>query len=70
VELDPALNNRIEKLRKSGFVEDTHLGGVAITLRGQLELARWRFRKMPKSRYAVMGPVPGKTAFGKFFKPS
>ena len=67
-ELDPALNNRIKKLRESGFVEDTRFGGVAITLRGQLELARWRFRKIPRSQYAIMGPASGKAVFGKFFR--
>ena len=69
-ELDPALTNRIKKLQESGFVEDERFGGVAITLRGQLELARWRFRKLPKSRYAILGPVPSKALFGNFFKPN
>lgn len=67
-EPDPALRNRIEKLRESGFVEEKGFGGVAITVRGQLALARWRFRKLPKSRFTVSGPVPGPAVFGKFFK--
>ncbi|GBE43121.1 MAG TPA: hypothetical protein ENH05_05460 [Rhizobiales bacterium] len=69
-EPNPALRNRIKKLRESGFVEDKGFGGVAITLRGQLELARWRFRKLPKSRYAILGPAPGASPFSKFFKSS
>jgi len=69
-EPDPALKARIDKLREAGFVEDKGFGGVGITLRGQLALMRWRFRKLPKSRYAVSGSVPGLRLFGKFFKPN
>lgn len=54
----PVLKNRIEKLLKSGFVQEGRLGEVAITLRGQLELARWRYRRLPKSRFVFLGPMP------------
>ncbi len=64
----PALKTRIEKLREAGFVEDKSFGGVGITLRGQLALARWRFRKLPKHRYVVSESAPGAGLFGKFFK--
>ena len=67
-ELKPALKNRIDKLRESGFVEDKGFGGVGITLHGQLALARQRFRKMPKPRYTITGLAPGARLFGKFFK--
>ena len=64
----PALKNRIDKLLESGFVEEKGFGEVTITLRGQLELARWRFRNMPKSNYAVWGPDPNGGLLGKIFK--
>ena len=66
----PALRNQIDKLLESGFVEEKSFGEVGITLRGQLELARWRFRKLPRSRFAVLGPAPGGGLFGKLFKTS
>ena len=67
---DPALRNRIDKLLESGFVEEKSFGEVGITLRGQLELARWRFRKLPKSKYAISGPLPGGNMLEKIFKAS
>ncbi len=69
-ELKPALRNRINKLRESGFVEDKDFGGVGITLRGQLALARWRFRKVPKPRQTMSELAPGAKLFGKIFKPN
>lgn len=66
----PALKNRIDKLLESGFVEEKSFGEVAITMRGQLELARQRFRKLPKSRYAISGPLPGGNMLEKMFKSS
>ena len=66
----PALKNRIDKLVESGFVEEKGYGEVTITLRGQLELARWRFRDMPRSRYAVWGPDQSVGLFGRLFKSS
>ena len=66
----PALRNRIDKLLESGFVEEKGYGEVTITLRGQLELARWRFRNMPQSRYSVWGPDSNGGLFGKLFKSS
>jgi hypothetical protein len=64
----PALKNRIDKLLESGFVEEKGYGEVTITLRGQLELARWRFRNLPKARYSVWGPHMHGGVFGKLFK--
>jgi len=66
----PALRNRIDKLLESGFVEEKNFGEVAITLRGQLELARWRFRKLPNSRYAVSGSSTDSSLLEKTFKSS
>ena len=65
-----AIRDRIDKLLESGFVEEKSFGEVAITPRGQLALARWRFRKLPKSRYVILGPVPGGNLFEKIFKSS
>lgn len=65
---EPGIGNRVEKLIEAGFVEEGSFGEVAITLRGQLELARWRFRGLPKSRYAISGPTPRNSLFRKFFK--
>ena len=64
----PALKSRFDGLREAGFVEDKGFGGVGITLRGQLALARWRFRNLSKPRYVVSGSVPGAGLFGRFFK--
>lgn len=66
----PALRNQIDKLLESGFVEEKSFGEVVITLRGQLELARWRFRKLPKSRYSVSGASTDSTLFEKIFNSS
>ena len=66
----PALKNKIDKLLEFGYVEEKSFGEVAITLRGQLELARWRFRKLPRSRYAVSGPLPGGNMLDKILKSS
>ncbi len=66
-----AFRNRIDQLLQSGFVAEKSFGEVAITPRGQLELARWRFRKLPKSRYVIVGPVPsGGSLFERIFKTS
>lgn len=64
----PVQKNRLEKLIKSGFVEEKGFGEVGITLRGQLELARWRYRKIPKSRFVVMGPTPNGNVLERFFR--
>ena len=45
---------QIDRLIESGLVIESGLGDVYITPRGQLELARWRFRKVPRPRYAVV----------------
>ncbi len=66
----PALRNRIDKLLESGFVEEKGYGEVTITLRGQLELARWRFRNIPQSRYAVWGHDTRGGRFARLFKSS
>ena len=68
--LGPALRNRIDKLLESGFVEEKSFGEVVITLCGQLELARWRFRKLPRSRYAVSGSSTDSSLLEKTFKSS
>jgi hypothetical protein len=65
-----ALRNRIDKLLDSGFVEEKGYGEVTITLRGQLELARWRFRSIPKPKFVVWGPDPHGSVIGRFFKSS
>lgn len=64
----PVQKNRMEKLIKSGFVEEKGFGEVVITLRGQLELARWRYRKLPKPQYVIMGPTPRGNVLERFFK--
>lgn len=46
--------NQVDRLMESGFIAESDLGGLHITTRGQLELARWRFRNLPKPRYVVM----------------
>lgn len=66
----PLQKNRIDKLLKSGFIEATDFGEMVITVRGQLELARWRFRHLPKRKIVVSGPVPREALFSKFFKAS
>jgi len=43
--------NQLERLAEDGLVEETSLGHLVITARGQLRLARWRFRNMPRQRY-------------------
>lgn len=64
----PLEKNRIEKLVESGCIEETNFGEVIITIRGQLELARWRFRHLPKTRMAFSGPKPREALFSRFFK--
>jgi hypothetical protein len=64
----PTVRSRINKLVKFGFVEEKSFGEFGITMRGQLELARWRFRNLPKSRYAISGPLPGGNMLEKIFK--
>lgn len=66
----PALRNRINKLLESGFVEEKGYGEVTITLRGQLELARWRFRNLPQPKYVVWGPDTRGGLLGRLFKSS
>ena len=46
--------SQIERLMESGLVEESGFGDIYITPRGQLELARWRFRKLPRPRYVVI----------------
>lgn len=67
-EVEPDLKTRIDTLLKAGFVEDKGYGVVGITVNGQLALARWSFRKLPKPRYVTTGSVDGAGLFGKFFK--
>ena len=45
---------QIDRLIDSGLIIESGLGDVYITPRGQLELARWRFRNLPRPRYAVV----------------
>lgn len=66
----PTVRSRINKLVKFGFVEEKSFGEFGITMRGQLELARWRFRKLPKSRYSVSGASTDRILFEKIFKSS
>jgi len=66
----PLQKNRIDKLLKSGFIQPTDLGEMVITVRGQLELARWRFRHLSKTKVVFSGPVPREAIFKKFFKSS
>jgi len=65
-----ALRNRIDKLLESGFIEEKGYGEVTITLRGQLELARMRYRNMPQAKYAVWGRDTRGGVFGRLFKSS
>lgn len=56
------LKTQIDRLIEQGLVAESGLGSVYITPRGQLELARWRFRNLPKPRYVVVrhpSPRPG-----------
>lgn len=48
-------SSQLETLMELGLVTDGEFGNVQITPRGQLTLARWRFRNLPQSRYAVFG---------------
>ena len=64
----PLEKNRIEKLLQSGCIEETNFGEVVITVRGQLELARWRFRHLPKTKVAFSGPRPREALFNRFFR--
>lgn len=66
----PLQKNRIDKLLKSGFIQETEFGEVVITVRGQLELARWRFRHLPKKKVVFSGPVPREAFLGKLLKAS
>ena len=66
----PLQKNRIEKLLESGFIEKTDFGEMVITVRGQLELARWRFRHLQKSKIAFSGPRPREALFSRFFRSS
>jgi hypothetical protein len=45
----------LEKLIEAGLVSESELGTIQITPRGQLALARWRFRNLPQPRYVVFG---------------
>ena len=66
----PMMRTRIDKLLDSGLIEENSVGGVTITVRGQLELARWRFRDAPRNRFSVMGYEPSRRLIEKFFSPS
>lgn len=63
----PLEKNRIDKLLKSGFIEATDFGEMIITVRGQLELARWRYRHVSKAKVAFSGPKPKEALLGKLF---
>ena len=63
----PMMRTRIDKLLDSGLIEENTFGEVAITLRGQLELARWRYRNLPKGRFEIIGHEQSKRLFEKFF---
>lgn len=64
----PLEKNRIDKLLQSGFIEATDFGEMIITVRGQLELARWRFRHLSRAKVAFSGPMPKEALLSKFFK--
>lgn len=64
----PVLKNRIEKLIKSGLIEQKGFGEFVITLRGQLELARWRYRDIPKPKFVVIEQAPRGSVTQWFFK--
>lgn len=66
----PLQKNRIDKLLDSGFIEQTNFGEMVITVRGQLELARWRFRHLPRNRIATSGSTPRGALFNRIFKAS
>ena len=58
---------RIDKLLDSGFIAENTVGEVTITLRGQLELARWRYRNLAKGPLTTLGEQPNRGLFEKFF---
>lgn len=64
----PLEKNRIERLLQSGCIEETNFGEMVITIRGQLELARWRYRDLPKTKVVFSGPKPREALFDRFFK--
>lgn len=64
------MRTRIDKLLDSGFIKENTVGEVAITVRGQLELARWRYRNPSASRFSIMGYEPSRRLIEKFFNPS
>ena len=66
----PMMRMRIDKLIDSGLIQDNTVGEVAITVRGQLELARWRYRNLPKNRFSIMGYEPSRRLIEKFFNPT
>ena len=64
----PAFGNRIERLIEAGFIAEGRFGDVSITPRGQLELARSRFRGISRNREVTLGDTPRDTFFRKFIK--
>lgn len=59
----------IERLLEAGLISESSLGDVHITPRGQLELARWRFRNIPKPRYVAFSyPKRRSNIWGKLFR--
>lgn len=53
----PISRSHIDNLVESGFVEEGVNGKLAITVHGQLALARDRFRKLPKPKVVVVPSV-------------
>lgn len=62
------IRTRIDKLLDSGLIAENTVGEVSITLRGQLEIARWRYRNLAKGPLTTLGEEPSKRLFEKFFK--
>lgn len=64
-QLPPRL--QLERLLESRLIREGPGGEVFITAHGQLALARWRFRNLPKPRVVVVGNRPRTSIWDKFF---
>ncbi|RME99047.1 MAG: hypothetical protein D6773_13505 [Alphaproteobacteria bacterium] len=61
--------SQLDRLAKEGLIEETSLGQPVITARGQLQLARWRFRNLPKPRYVTFSyKKPRPNIWNKLFR--
>ena len=62
------LQGRMADFLERGLAEETGLGQVVITLRGQLVLARDRYSGLRRSRYSVTDRVPRRRLWERLFR--